>query len=391
MVRRGRVTVCGLTGLAMLAACSSFTGTGPGPGELDAGVGDGAAVESASDGSGDDGGPCRSRSTPTQPCFVSGSCTTSSVSTSVTLPGALTLKYPHDPARWENKLFFVIHRANPEGRNRADTGVIFRVDLPSMQNLTQFTNALDRPGWLRVDGHHLYWREIVGAKSEIRRIDLAPRQPCIAGCTPEVVVSIGGQLEPFDVVSENDVYFRHGDSTLKRTVRSDAGWQPPTTSTSASRGILGRGLWAGRIEATRTTSLYAVGAPGAFEPIATWQGEDPGIGVVVASCRGTFLFDRTRGDLPLQRIALGAGGGISPVPCTNNCRSEDVYGLSADGSFAYVATPNAGGGIRAYPLAGGAAANLITGDIWNVVEDDDALYFADVDGARVGRIAKHAE
>ena len=92
MVRRGRVTVCGLTGLAMLAACSSFTGTGPGPGELDAGVGDGAAVESASDGSGHDGGPCRSRSTPTQPCFVSGSCTTSSVSTSVTLPGALTLK-----------------------------------------------------------------------------------------------------------------------------------------------------------------------------------------------------------------------------------------------------------------------------------------------------------
>lgn len=371
---------------ASIVACATFAGDDapPPPPPADASTPVDAAID-ASDARAD---ACTSVRAPTNPCFTTGGCGLAQTKLdSIAHEGGFALKYPHGLARWRDRLFFAVQDESTEGRNRNGRGYVFSVALPGMNDLTRVTDVLEAPAALTVSGDHLYWRERRDGTSGIRRIDLTAGKTCFAtaGCTGEAVASGLTTVEQIWVAADGDVFFRLGGAGLGRVVRGPGGaWGVPIALSNPVRGYLAPGLW------TMVSSEYATySLPGTLSaPAATWPLDGgPSFGLVSTHCGSAFLYDAEATVNALHALP-DDGGRPAPIPCATGCEPRRIYDFAADGSFVYVASSDSGH-VRAIPVDGGPATTLVTGDIWYVAADDDAVYFGDVSGSRVGRIPKH--
>jgi hypothetical protein len=318
---------------------------------------------------------------PSAACFTAGNCQVVTVSTDgLENSDNIVLRYPHDPVRFGNGLYFSVQDESNAGREGGGKGYIFRVDVPSMQGLTRVAGPLDSPALLTARDGYLFYRTALNSDAQVVRLEMATMNEEI------VATSSAARIEELFVPSATEVFYRRLQE-LRCAVRGDSGWQ--TAPIVSGAGTLAAGFWAmtGADHITRAHAIVGAKLPHLTE-LAHW--ERPGAKWIASSCSGTYLYDG-QADQPLYRLFFGgaSGGGLEGVNCTAGCERREVAAHAVDSKFAYVATPGAAGHLRAVPLAGGAATTLVSGDIWNVTNDDDALYFTDRDGTRVGRIAKH--
>lgn len=339
---------------------------------------------------------CRPPAPPTNLCFVKGGpgCALASVSFGnlpLTGPGRTPLAYPHHPVRWGNHLFVAVQENTVEGRNAGGPGHIVRVDVPSMSNPTIVTELLQQPAALAVNDRFLYWRTVAGSESRIERIDLtaATTLPCSPNtCGRETVASLAGaRVEEIFPRSPDQVYFRFGTNSLQRVTRAAGGWETAVpVLTGSTPSVLTGGFWVTQSAETKTTYLYDL-LPAEPAVVSSWT--NAGTRSLASACGEAYLYE-SDSDRPFSQVVFpkdGVDGGLSPLAC-KGCNKALVFGASVDAQFVYVAAPNAGY-VRAIPRSGGEAVTLATGDVWDVINDDDAVYFTTMGTpAYLGRIAK---
>ncbi|MBN9161948.1 MAG: hypothetical protein J0I07_13365 [Myxococcales bacterium] len=385
---------------ALVLHCSSFSEGSSSETTVDAAQEATTEVEAAAplppDAAVEQDGGCRPPAAPTNLCFVKGGpgCTLAAVNFGNLQPSSPLsnpLAYPHHPVRWGNHIFVAVQDNTVAGRNAGGPGYIVRVDVPSMSNPTIVTDLLQQPAALAVNERYLYWRTVTGSESRIERIDLtaATALPCSPNtCGRETVASVAGaKVEEIFPRSPHEVYFRFGASTLYRVTRAAGGWETaaPILTGTAPSAIAGS-FWATQSAETKTTYLYDL-LPTEPAVISSWA--NAGTRWLASACGEAYLYE-SESDRPFSRVVFakdGVDGGLSSLPC-KGCNKALVFGASVDTQFVYVAAPNAGY-LRAIPRSGGDAVTLTTGDVWDVINDDDAVYFTTMGTpAYLGRISK---
>ncbi len=346
-----------------------------------------------------DGG-CRPPAPPTNQCFAKGGplCvpTTRSFSNLANLgQGRVPLAYPHHPVRWGNHLFVAVQENTEEGRNAGGPGYIVRVDVPSMSNPTIVTELLQQPAALVVNERFLYWRTATTVDatvhSRVERIDLT--QTGALPCTPNtcgleiVATATGARIEEIFPRSPTDVYFRFGRSDLWRATRDADSWQNPAPILTGSTDSVLTGHYCATLSNDgKATYLYDL-LPSEPTMVSRWA--NAGTRWLTSACGEAYLYESNAKN-PFSQVLFandGADGGLSPLTC-KDCNEALIFGASIDAQFVYVAAPNAGF-VRAVPRAGGDAVTLVKGDVWDVINDDDAVYFTTMGATPVlGRIAK---
>lgn len=374
--------------------CSAFSVPDPSPSRdasadvwlEDSGVGDGAASDAG----------CVPPAAPTHPCFTTGSCAPVSIDvTTLPKPDGFALKYPHEPVRAGAFVYFAAQEATDDGRNRNGRGYIYRVDAASMANPRRITALQTAPAWLAANDGFLYWR-VKGpdTTSELRRVALEATDSCPNdACAYEVVTNVSGaSIEQILPVSSTEVYVNFGGTQLLRVARASTGWETPEAlAAPGPNGRLSTGslaFWiADDADAGGPKRVFALGGPERLKLAASWTGT-PAVGFIASACTKSYLYDSQSAPFLYDLLHDDNDGGVAPVACTKECVAPSlVFALSVDEKLAYIASPNAGD-IRAVPLGGGPPVILVPGDMWNVINDDDAVYYANINGARVGRIAK---
>ncbi|RYG64914.1 hypothetical protein EON77_19165 [bacterium] len=159
---------------------------------------------------------------------------------------------------------------------------------------------------------------------------------------------------------------------------------PVLTGTTPS--VLTGSFWVTQSAETKTTYLYDLLST---EPAVVSSWANAGTRWVASACGDAYLYESDK-DTPFSRVVFpedGVDGGLSSLTC-KGCNKTLIFGASVDAQFVYVAAPNAGY-VRAIPRSGGEAVTLAAGDVWDVINDDDAVYFTTMGTpAYLGRIAK---
>lgn len=375
---------------------------------------DAATVDASTTADADAGDPraCRKTAAPTAPCFDDATCSATSLPvTWSSLPGLSVEGHPHGLALWGGHLYYSAQATTAEGRNNYGAGQLFRVDtaLSEPPTLVSADGQLS-PSAATVRDGFLFWRtwDTSTNHSAIHRLELSrwtQAAPCtLAACGYETVATeIPGRVNELWAASPDDVYARV-DTGLQQFRKADR-WAPITlpASLSATKGRLREGFWTGwthddSTDVNATTTLYSLfgGAPQA----RLWWTAPPAdsspvpfeSSFVAASCEDTFLYEQWAVP-PLRRVHLDAGldagadQKLTPIACPG-CQPRLTFAHAADARFSYLAHPNAGA-LVAVEHHSGAARELVQGDVWDVVVDDDAVYFTQVDAHRISRIVKH--
>lgn len=354
---------------------------------------------------------CRNRAAPTAPCFDDASCVATNVTVTWNASDGIPPAYPHGLALWDGYLYYSAQEDTTLGRNGKGQGQLSRVDtaLSQVETVVSPRDGLSVSAPTIRDGF-LFWRtwDAVDDQSAIHRLDLSgwtTGAPCADGaCGSEQVASaLPGRVEELWAASPTAVYARIG--TGLRQFRKAAAWASTTLppSISETKGRLGQAFWTGWRAGDSSSfggqmTLYSLFEGG---PQARIRWSTPGAGsspiphessLVASSCDDTFLYESWAMP-PLRRVDLDAGLDataaqmFSPIDCSG-CEAELTFAHVADARFSYLARPNAEGGLLAVEHQSGTARKLVAGDVWDVVVDDEAIYFTNVDDHSIGRIAK---
>lgn len=377
-------------------------------------TGDAATLDASTPTDADAGDPrvCRKPAAPTAACFDDATCSASSLPiTWGALPSELAEAHPHGLALWGGSLYYSAQETTPAGRNDTGNGQLYRVDtaLTQTPTLVSPTGQLS-PSAATIRDGFLFWRtwDAITTRSAIHRLELARwsgEAPCMAAeCGYEAVASeLPGRVNELWAASPNEVFARI--NTGLRQFRKAGSWAPVTlpASLTETKGRLREGLWTGWIsDATASdagqTTLYSL-FEGAPQARLWWHTPGPNStpipfesSLLATSCDDTFLYEQWATPA-LRRVNLDAGieagadQKFAPIDCPS-CESALTFAHSADARFSYLARPNSGG-LVAIEHQSGAARKLVEGDVWDVVTDDDAIYFTQVGAHLISRIAKH--
>ena len=406
-------------------ACNLILGNEPGQ-LLDGGTSSGNAggpVDASADGSpatvdasaSDDAGSgdrCLTPAAPTHPCFDDGSCSSTVIATQRPgSDGGRVGAYPHDLARGGEYLYYSAQERTVPGRNNNGIGELFRVraTFDAAPEQVSPADGLSASATAIRDGF-LFWRtwNAANGQSAIHRLELARwagGTPCTdVACGHEsVAIELPGRVNELWAVSSNEVYARL-DNGLRLFVK-EGQWSSRTLSPSIeeTKGRLREGSWTGWRPGTEPAvsgymTLYSLRAGQLPRARASWV-TPPGASapipfessLIATRCEETFLYEQWATP-PLRRVDLDAGidappeRTFSPIDCPA-CEPALTFSHVADARFSYLALPN-DGGLLAIEHEGGSVHKLVTGDAWDVVVDDDAVYYTNVDGLGIGRIDK---
>ncbi len=380
------------------------------------GPADAATVDAATRGDAEAGVPttCQAIAAPTGECFEGGACAVSDfpVTWSPSQSGDDVPAYPHALALWGGHLYYSAQATSVEGRNGYGDGQLFRVATALNQDpiaVSPLTHLSASAATVR-DGF-LFWRSWDKATdmSAIHRLELSrwpADMPCAdAVCGYALVASrIRGRVNELWAASPDEVYARVG-AGLRRYAKRDAAWLSVTlpAAISQTKGRLLQGFWTGWMPGASSsdngqTTLYSL-LDGGPQPRLRWTtflaANSPlpfESSLIATNCNDTFLYEQW-GAPPLRRVHLDAGldagdaQKFTRIGC-EDCASLLTFAHVADARFSYLARPNANGGLLAVEQSGDKR-ELAFGDVWEVVVDDDAIYFTDVANHRIHRIAKH--
>lgn len=373
---------------------------------------------SADDGSVADAAPsgsCRPIAAPVHRCFDEGDCLVagSFTPTYQGADGGITKAYPHDLALWGDYLYFAGQERTVEGRNNRGQGQLYRIDV-ALREPAKLVRPLSEPSPSAVairDGF-LFWRtrDEGSGRTALHRLELARWQgdePCsVAACGYErIAEDLAGQISELWPVSADEIYARV-DGSLRRFRKEADTWSAAALlpSIMLTRGRLREGFWTGWSagdagDAGGQVALLVLRAGQTAQPQLAWPtppAESSPIpfesSLLAAHCDETFLYEQWTTP-QLRRVNLDAGLDatvdqmFSPIACANCDLDRLTFTHVSDARFSYLGRPN-GNGLLAVPHEGGRTIRLADGDVWDVVVDDDAIYFTDVDGFSINRIAK---
>lgn len=265
--------------------------------------------------------------------------------------------------------------------------------------MERVTAAEDSPEYLSAAHGYIYWRRRpradAGTPFEVVRLphDVAP---CVDACTPpEVIMSSNEEIRQIGPESK-DLINANRPQGVDTVMYEAAKWGAPLANATIGKsdGVLNFSplssttLWGGPslpITPTTNRTLYRL-ERGLAKPVASWVGP-PSIGSLAQSCNEVFI----AGD-PRQEPAIyhAVDGGLEPLPCPEApCVNPKLtFTLAVDSEFVYVAQPD-GNGLWRTPRVGGRAEQVVAGDIWDVITDDNYVYVTDINGFRLMRLPKH--
>lgn len=310
-------------------------------------------------------------------------------------------RYPHDVALSGPYLHFSAQVDTTPGRNRDGVGVLMRIPRAG-GSAVPLTVELDAPGRIAfaINGD-MYFTSVAArtpsVTSSLKMIAAGELDACAkmsTTCVGTVLTTQGGRITSIVPLADGQVYFRTDESKLY--LLKEEGSVPIAVNlpnVPGARDVVSLG------GSPRVLS-YVNGA-GAVYDLAdvtstqrlSWMGE-PQNPYLFAGCAQAYVLNTNQG-LP---IFSANGSSLRQLPCNDggSCASEVrrlVFAGAVDADFIYVGRPNGGGGVlrmdrntggtRLLPLPAGAI-----GDIWDVSNDDEAVYYADVDGQMIGRTLK---
>lgn len=359
---------------------------------------------------------CRGSAAPTAACFTNpdSPCVTYELGITWTAPdaGAAGPAYPHGLALSGDHLYYSAQANDTDGKNDKGPGQLFRVDR-ALSLPPQAVSPIDMPSASAptIRDGFLFWRtwNSGAPASAIHRLDLSKWTNTNVPCTDpacgyeQVASTVKGRVTELWAASPTDVYART-EQGLQR-FRKTSAWTPSTLSLpDATNGRLRQGFWTGwtpglaDADAAGQTTLYSLFEGG---PRARLQWTTPPAGrgpipsessLVATSCDDVLLYEPW--EPPLRRVNLDAGldAGIeqkfSPLGC-QGCGLVTTYAHVADSSFSYLGRPKEQAGLLAVDRRNGTTRQLANGEVWDIVVDDDAVYFTTLNFNLITRIAKH--
>lgn len=315
--------------------------------------------------------------------------------------GALDLRYPHGLAIAGQWVYFAVQRhvetdaGNPPGRNRGDLGAIYRWNPDVGGSLERVTGLLDAPEYLVASSRALFYRAREDKDWVVRKLELDTVGACRPTCGGTYQARhVGAEIERIVLVEPDAAPWYRAGGALYRVSgnTSEMVRGPNPTAALTHLGIGRRPTW------SESASIWEIRGgerlDASLSPIFVTDAGAAEAGLpfgfhVYGACATTYVYDdnfnTADGTRPLQRVTPT---GYESIVCGTACSPSLTFELAADRTHLYVARPNQQG-LQALSRAGGTPQLLVPGgDIWNVAVDDRNVYFADINGKRVGRIKK---
>jgi hypothetical protein len=329
-----------------------------------------------------DGGDCRTIAVRTDGgCARGGPCVSQVL---VDRSDAGARRFPFAFALDESYLYYAIEDAYDGA-----SGVIQRIPKSGGPEET-LTGTLPRVTSIAVDSTSLFWVDGDPAQEVVRRIPKGIA--CDSGkCSdPEVIDPhrMGPGLVRLVVAGPGNLFVLEGGTGSYFRIYNDpvrgwfAGTPFPSTAYSYLELSMGFVYWVGAYRSVieRVGIDDSDGATHAvFASVPSADGGDPGASLVTVDCTdvyangslGLWRFSKADASMP-QQIAAGTGG----------------FQIANDDEFVYFAVPNAQGIDRVRKDSVGGVQRIAPANAWNVVVDDDAIYFDDHPAGRIFRMMK---